>query len=161
MKRERVLGGDIETTTLEVLRQNFDSKVKELEEKNYGVTMKSDEIEWINLKLISTIKWKGQNVFDIIALSEIVNDLVVDIEVMQPKEKIKALFHFIANYEFTGITEIFVIKSILTNLSKVLGEVGKDEQDLRDAAFELQAAEQGILPETMANAAEGNSLQKV
>ena len=149
--RNRVLGGDITNTSLEELGKAFDKFVSELNEKKYPVNLNSDEIEWINMNFIQSLKWKGQNVFDIVALTEGVSSLISDTDVNLEREKIKAIFHFIANGEYEGVSEIHIIKDVLTKLSKTVQLIGTDEQELRDASFEYQAAEQGIVPEQMVN----------
>lgn len=149
--RQRVLGGDITNNTLEQLGEAFDKFVADMNEKKYPVNLNSDEIDWINMNFLQTVKWKGQNVFDIVALTEGVTCLISDTDVLMEREKVKAVFHFVANGEYQGVSELHIIKEVLTKLSKTIQLIGVDEQEMRDASFEYQAAEQGIVPEQMAN----------
>lgn len=147
----RVLGGDITNTSFEELEKTFDEFMKNKQETKYPVKLTSDEIGWITMNFIPTLEWKGQNVYDIIAFNEGVNAMISDTEVQLEKEKVKAVFHFIANGTFKGANELYIIRDVLSNLGKVIQMIHKDEQDIRDAGFELNAAEQGILPENLAN----------
>lgn len=149
-KLGRVLGGDIETNTYEELGEAFQKLMDEQKEKKYGVKLSTDAIQWITLNFLPTLKWRGQNVYDIVALNEGINSLVANETVMLTREEIKSIFHFIANGEYEGANEVYIIKEVLTDLSNVVREIGEDEQLVRDAGFELQAAEQGVTPESLA-----------
>jgi hypothetical protein len=153
-KVERVLGADIETATLEELNAKFDEVQKELEEKKYDVTLSSDCLDLINIKILPKVEWVGQQAWDMSESVKIISELKADTTSACTQASIRALFQFVVGHKFVGTEDINEVKDILIGLGTIIQqEIEVDLQLLRDAGFELQAAEQGITPEVAITAA--------
>ena len=147
---ERVLGGDISTTTLNKLESKFETLTAEMADKKYGLELDKEQIEYLTMVFLPNLECENRGAFDISEMLEMINSLISDTKVACSKESIRALFHFLLHTKTTGIDHVYVIKNTLIRLSEVVTEINNDDQLLRDAAFELQAAQQGITPENMA-----------
>ena len=149
-KIERALGADIETATLEELQESFDKLKEEIESKTYGVTLPQESIKFLIFEMLPNIEWVGQQAWDIAEMQKaIVDNETPDVENQWAVPSIRATFQFLANNKFTGVDNVKVIQDTLTIFAEVIqNQINRDEQIMRDAGFELQAAEQGILPET-------------
>jgi hypothetical protein len=146
---ERVLGADIESATFEELSEKFDELQKELDEKTYSFSLSQDSIALLLQEILPNVEWIGQQAWDISEAQKLVTELKPDEVKESSKESIRALFQFVASNKYKGTDNVHTVKTLLTTLAEVIQQqIGKDEQILRDAGFELQAAEQGILPET-------------
>ncbi len=149
-KIKRALGADIETATLEELQISFDELKDDIESKTYGVSLPQESIKFLIFEMLPNIEWVGQQAWDISEMQKsIVENETPGVENQWSKASIRATFQFLANNKFTGVDNVKVIQDTLTIFAEVIqNQVNKDEQVLRDAGFELQAAEQGIMPET-------------
>ena len=147
-KVERVLGGDIETNTYEELDAKFQEVQKTLSEKKYSISLSQESISLLLLEILPNVKWVGQQAWDIKEAQKVIVDLKPDVVSQVPKEALRAMFQFVATNEFSGVDHVSQVASLLTVLAEVIHQqIGADEQLLRDAGFELQAAEMGITPE--------------
>ena len=148
-KVERVLGGDIETTTFEELGKKFEAVQKEFDEKTYGISFTQDSIALLTMEILPKVEWTGQQAWDIAETQKLVSELKPGVVINAKKESIRALFQFVATNKYVGVDHVYQVSQLLTTLAEVIqNQIGKDEQVLRDAGFELQAAEMGITPET-------------
>tara|TARA_R110000796_G_scaffold159388_6_gene276225 strand:- start:1900 stop:2442 length:543 start_codon:yes stop_codon:yes gene_type:complete len=148
-KVQRVLGADIESATYVELSERFDAFVKELEEKTYGLSVTQESIALLTMKLLPSIEWKGQQAWDIIAVQKVIVDLKPNVVAQVSREAVRSLFQVVATNQYTGVDDVNQVSVLLTSLAEVIQEqIAVDENTLRDAGFELAAAEQGILPET-------------
>tara|TARA_Y100001937_G_C7126638_1_gene335242 strand:+ start:1423 stop:1956 length:534 start_codon:yes stop_codon:yes gene_type:complete len=148
-KVERVLGGDIETSTFEELGKKFEKIQKEFDDKTYGISFTQDSIALLTMEILPKVEWTGQQAWDVAETQKLVSELKPDVVINTKKESIRALFQFVATNKYVGVDHVYQVSQLLTTLAEVIqNQIGKDEQVLRDAGFELQAAEMGITPET-------------
>ena len=156
-KVARVLGGDIEDTEFEVLGKRFEELSAELSTKEYQIELSQDEIKFLTMDLLPSVKWQGQQAWDIAESQKVIAEAKPGVNGLT-KVVVRSTFQMIATHTFEGVDNVFVVKELLSKIATVIQkEVAKDDQTLQDAGFELQAAEQGILPETaMANALQAN-----
>lgn len=156
-KVERVLGADIESKEFEgkelkeiyeILSERFDALQKEVEEKEYDVTFSQSQIGFLLTEILPNVEWKGQQAWDIMEAQKVITELKPDTAKSIAKPSIRAIFQFVATQTYVGVDNVAKVSDMLTTFASIIqGEIGADEQRLRDGGFELQAAEQGITPE--------------
>ena len=147
-KVQRVLGGDIESSTFEELGETFEAIQKEYSEKTYELSLTQGSIALLTMEILPKVEWVGQQAWDISAAQKLVSELKPDVAANVTKESIRALFQFVATNKYVGVDQVSQVSDLLTSLAEIIqNQIGKDEQTLRDAGFELQAAEMGITPE--------------
>jgi len=148
-KVQRVLGADIETSTFEKLGETFEAIQKEYDEKTYELSLSQGSIALLTMEILPKVEWVGQQAWDISAAQKLVSELKPESVANVTKESIRALFQFVATNKYVGVDQVSQVSDLLTSLAEIIqNQIGKDEQTLRDAGFELQAAEMGITPET-------------
>lgn len=148
-KVQRVLGGDIESSTFEELGETFEAIQKEYSEKTYELSLTQGSIALLTMEILPKVEWVGQQAWDISAAQKLVSELKPGVAANVTKESIRALFQFVATNKYVGVDQVSQVSDLLTSLAEIIqNQIGKDEQTLRDAGFELQAAEMGITPET-------------
>jgi len=147
-KVQRVLGSDIETSTFEELGEMFEAIQKDLTEKTYELSLSQSSIALLTMEILPKVEWVGQQAWDIAESQKLVSELKPDVVAKVSKESIRALFQFVATNKYVGVDQVSQVSELLTSLAEIIQhQIGQDEQVLRDAGFELQAAEMGITPE--------------
>jgi|SaaInlV_125m_DNA_1040241.scaffolds.fasta_scaffold00029_13 hypothetical protein len=147
-KVQRVLGSDIESSTFEELGKSFEAIQKEYSEKTYELSLSQGSIALLTMEILPKVEWVGQQAWDISAAQKLVSELKPESIANVTKESIRALFQFVATNKYVGVDQVSQVSELLTSLAEIIqNQIGKDEQTLRDAGFELQAAEMGITPE--------------
>jgi hypothetical protein len=147
-KVQRVLGSDIESSTFEELGKSFEAIQKEYSEKTYELSLSQGSIALLTMEILPKVEWVGQQAWDISAAQKLVSELKPEVIANVAKESIRALFQFVATNKYVGVDQVSQVSDLLTSLAEIIqNQIGKDEQLLRDAGFELQAAEMGITPE--------------
>lgn len=148
-KVQRVLGGDIETMTLEELSEVFDKLREELDKKTYGISLTQDSIALLLTEILPNVEWVGQQAWDILEAQKVVSELKPDTVYQASKESIRSLFQIVISHKYKGVNNVMQVTSLLTTIAELIQtQIEKDQQVLRDGGFELQAAEMGITPET-------------
>lgn len=148
-KIERVLGSDIESSTYEELAEKFDEVKETLENKKYPISLSQESIMLLTTVLLPKVEWVGQQAWDIMETQKLITTLRPDKVSEVSKESIRAMFQLVATNKYIGVDYVSQVSELLTSLAEIIQkEIGIDEQILRDAGFELQAAEMGITPET-------------
>jgi len=147
-KVQRVLGGDIETMKLEELQKEFD-KVKEVySTKTYPLTLSQSAISLLLMEILPNVEWIGQQAWDILEAQKVIVELKPDVEAQITTASVRSMFQFLATNKYKGVDNVMAVSDLLTLLATIIqGPIQEDEQVFRDAGFELQAAELGILPE--------------
>jgi hypothetical protein len=145
---KRILGGDILTWDYEQLADAFDELRKKLSKKKYPVKVSQETIAFLHDEIIQNVVWTGQQAWDIKEAVELIGELVPDKTVKASKESIRSLFQIIINHKYTGVKYMHIVAETCNKLVTAIQLMNQDDQDLRDAGFELQAAEQGITPES-------------
>lgn len=135
--------------TLEELEKDYQKILDDYQKQTYGVELNGKEIEFIATQVLENAKWKGTEVYGINAVRKIVVALHADKIVLCERENIRALFHFLNQYESVGTEFIDVQMDVLEKVSLVIKEINEVENDLRDASFEIHAKRQGIDPEQL------------
>jgi hypothetical protein len=158
-KVERVLGGDITTTSFEELQSKFDKLNKEISEKKYGLKLEKEQIEYLTLVFLPNLEWENRGAFDVYEMVEMVSSLDSNMEVACTRESVRALFHFVLVSKSKGVDYLHIVKNTLVALSEVVQQINNDDQLLQDAGFELHAAEQGIVPEAAVNGIENVEIE--
>tara|TARA_R110000737_G_scaffold210872_1_gene228460 strand:- start:3979 stop:4560 length:582 start_codon:yes stop_codon:yes gene_type:complete len=174
VKVTRVLGGDIESKEFEgkdhkeiyeILSERFDKLQKELDIKSYDVTFTQEQIAFLIQDILPKVEWVGQQAWDISEAQKVIVEFKPGVAKSVGKPSIRAIFQFVATQKYVGVDNVSKVSDLLTTFATIIQQhIGKDEQTLRDAGFELQAAEVGITPENAMqqamlaeNAAEGQA----
>lgn len=142
---------DFDSKTYEELEKEFDVIVSTYETKKYGVQLTKDEYDFISTEVLENSKWKGTEVYAAQALRDIVIKLEPKKIILCDREMVRALFHFLNQYESIGSKQINNQVKTLETISMVIKEINDTEIDVRDASFELEAKKQGITPEVLSN----------
>jgi len=153
-KVERVLGGDIETTTYAELSERFDLVKEEYSNKTYGISLSQESIALLITEILPNVEWVGQQAWDILEAQRVISDLKPNKVSYISRESVRAIFQFLATNKYKGVDHVLQVSVLLTTLAELIQkQIAKDEQTIRDAGFELQAAEMGITPEAAVSAA--------
>ena len=140
---------NFESLSVEEVKAEFDKMTQAYTEKKFGVLLTENQIAFVN-NVLNSAKWKGTECFAVSALRNIYLTLKADKVVPCDREEIRALFHYLNAHEDSGVENVDIAKSTLESISNVIHEISTVETELSDAALELAAKEQGILPEEFA-----------
>lgn len=135
--------------SLAELEKDYAKIIDDYEKQKYGVELNKKEIEFIAIEVLENSKWKGTEVYGINALRKIAVSLTADKIVLCERENVRALFHFLNQYESVGTKFIDIQMDVLEKVSLVIKEINEVENDVRDASFEIHAKRQGIDPEQL------------
>jgi hypothetical protein len=147
-KVQRVLGGDIETKTLDELKEAFDAVSEDYAAKTYPLSLSQSAISLLLLEILPNVEWVGQQAWDILEAQKVISELKPDVETQISTASVRSIFQFLATNKYKGVDNVMAVSDLLTVLATIIqGPIAADEQIFRDAGFEMQAAELGILPE--------------
>ena len=142
-------------------KSKVDAKlVKALETKFDKLTRKYD-LELTNAltkfyleTFLPGIKWKGYECYAVSELhDEFKKTFKLKTNAKWNKEHIEATFHFVKIFEGTGSIEMAkTMKDLCNVFAKPMQAIQVDQQELKDLALELQAAENGISVEALIEA---------
>ena len=137
---------------LEELGKDYQELIDKYQKEKYGVELKTSEVQFIAVEVLENSSWKGTEVYGIKALRDIVTTLEGDKIVLCDRENVRALFHYLNQYESKGTAFADVQMAVLEKVSLVIKEINEVENDVRDASFEMEAKRQGIDPEELRTA---------
>lgn len=155
---------DFDNKTYEELEKDYQKLIEDYQTKKYGVQLSQEQIDFITMEVLKNAKWKGTEVYGIDALRKIAVTLEAGKVTLSERESVRALFHFLNQYESKGTKFADVQMKVLEDVSLVVKEINEAEVDLRDASFEMEAKRQGIEPEDLRKAqqnAEAGQSQQV
>jgi len=138
---------DFDTKSFEELEKDYKKIVDSYVKQKYGVELNAKQVQFIAMEVLENAKWKGTEVYGIKALRDITVSLDADKIALCEREEVRALFHFLNQYESKGTEFAEVQMDTLEAISLVIKEINEVENDVRDASMELEAKRQGIKPE--------------
>ena len=141
---------DFLTKNVEELEKDYQVIVDAYVAQKYGVELSAAQSQFIGMQVLESAKWKGTEVYGIKALRDIVVKIEAGKIVLCERETVRALFHFLNQYESVGTEFADVQMDTLESISLVIKEINEVENEVRDASMELEAKRQGILPENFA-----------
>lgn len=160
MKKQdvKVNSNEVDKKVVEQKEAQFDAVNSAVTGKKYELKLDTDAVEGL-LNFFDSVEWKGYECYGVEKLydsfipelkevgEESENLFVLETEV-EP-DVVEAMFYFIKSYTANGIEEAHLFRKMADAFSVPMQNINIDRQALRDAALELQAAEQGMTVEEM------------
>ncbi len=160
MKKQEtnVNSNEVNKTTVEQKEAQFDAINSAITNKQYELKLNTDAVAGL-LDFFDFVEWKGyecygvEKLYDslITQLKEVGEDgenlFVLETEV--DADVVEAMFYFIKSYTASGIEDARSFRKMADAFAVPMQNINIDRQSLRDAALELQAAEQGMTVEEM------------
>lgn len=160
MKKQdvKVNSNEVDKTVVEQKEAQFDAINTAITNKKYELKLDTDAVAGL-LDFFDFVEWKGYECYGVEKLydslvpqlkevgEESENLFVLETDV-EP-DVVEAMFYFIKSYTANGIEDARSFRKMSDAFAIPMQNINIDRQALRDAALELQAAEQGMTVEEM------------
>lgn len=128
-------------------KKALDSKMEELSNKVYAISMNAASLE-VYSKVIESITWKGKEGLGILEitkkLKEIEDKGISNDAIFLNALTIEASHYFLNRYESSGSDNAESFIDLFKKLEQGLSLVSQDNKDLEDLNKDLAAAQQGL-----------------
>lgn len=137
----------IDEARVDNAKKALDSKMQELSNKVYAISMNAASLE-VYFKVIESITWKGKEGLGILEitkkLKEIKDKGISNDAIFLNALTIEASHYFLNRYESSGSDNAESFIDLFKKLEQGLSLVSQDNKDLEDLNKDLAAAQQGL-----------------
>jgi len=152
------LTAEAETLGATGLKDLFDQKTEELNNKEYLLELSNEDYGYLINTFLPNLGWKGYECYAIEKIDEEIRRTFSkskSYKELVNKEVIQAVFHFLKNYEGKGVMQAKSNKRLSDIFAKPMADINKDYADVKEIAHAMEiqeqkdlAKEQGIELET-------------
>lgn len=159
----KVNSGEVDKKVVEQKEAQFDAINSAVANKKYELKLDSDAVAGL-FEFFDFVDWKGYECYGIEKLYDSFIPHLTEcgeageesftLETEVEADVIEAMFYFIKSYTSSGIDSARLFRKMADGFAIPMQNINIDRQALRDAALELQAAEQGLTVEQLQEAVE-------
>lgn len=137
----------IDEAKVAALQSALESKMSELSNKVYAVSMNAESLE-VYSNVIESITWKGKEGLGILEitkkLKEVTKNGISNDAIFLNALTIEASHYFLNRFESSGSGAAESFIDLFKKLEQALSAVSQDNKDLEDLNKDLAAAQQGL-----------------
>lgn len=137
----------IDEAKVAALQKALESKMSELSNKVYAVSMNAGSLE-VYSKVIESITWKGKEGLGVLEITKKLKDVtkngISNDVIFLNALTIEASHYFLNRYESKGSDDAERFIDLFKKLEQALSAVSQDNKDLEDLNKDLAAAQQGL-----------------
>jgi len=137
----------IDEVKVAALQSALESKMSELSNKVYAVSMNAESLE-VYSNVIESITWKGKEGLGILEITKKLKDVtkngISNDAIFLNALTIEASHYFLNRFESSGSSSAESFIDLFKKLEQALSAVSQDNKDLEDINRELAAAQQGL-----------------
>ena len=137
----------IDEAKVAALQSALESKMSELSNKVYAVSMNAESLE-VYSNVIESITWKGKEGLGILEitkkLKEVTKNGISNDVIFLNALTIEASHYFLNRFESSGSSAAESFIDLFKKLEQALSAVSQDNKDLEDLNRDLAAAQQGL-----------------
>ena len=147
------------------LEAKFEKAQKAFETQEYTMEVTKDSMTFLLTDFATNLKFKGYSSYGITEVYNALETLKEDKKTESfkgkfKKEYVEALFHFIREFEGTGLKTAKSHRALSDEVAPVMQKVNQNMQNFKDLATELEAAKQGVEPEELVRAMQAAQSQQ-
>ena len=137
----------IDEVKVAALQSALESKMSELSNKVYAVSMNAESLE-VYSNVIESITWKGKEGLGILEITKKLKDVtkngISNDAIFLNALTIEASHYFLNRFESSGSSSAESFIDLFKKLEQALSAVSQDNKDLEDLNKDLAAAQQGL-----------------